>query len=722
MRAAFVVAAVLACATGCASSGTPAVKAPETTLGRVIVYRNGVAYFERYAHLEGDSLNLKVPAERVDDFLKSLTVTDAKTGTPAPIAYKTPTPGEQGVVDMTIRVNGPSRDLKLTYVSEAPAWKPSYRVNVNKDGSLHLQAWAIVDNNSAEDWTNVRLGVGSSSALSFRYDLRSVKMVGRETLSSNNLFALAPPTGESSYGRKSNEERQVVSDLFDTMLDDEQSRMADLRSSTNTPGSGKIHASRKPLQQPSPSRDPHGHAQGHGRGGLSAAAPMAPPAASESPEIPAKEKSALAHLADRARRSPNTIIIEGYAAKDDADKQGAALARANKVRERLVRDGVDPNRIVAVAKGERDKGGVQVVETPKPSPSAGPTSISPPAIEGPLEPIGQAHFESDGPTTVKTNSSAMVSILAANTKGNVVYLYDPESPRGNKQYPFRSLKIHNPTDCVLESGPFAVFGADRFVGEGLAEPIPAKSTAFVPFALDRQLVVEEKDETADSILRILTVQRGVFSSEVQHKKIRNYTIYNRSHEPADIYVRHTVAQGYTLGKAPEAFEKVNGSHLFRVSVPAGDKTTVAIEEHTPVYKTADIRTTEGLELVRAYLSAQARHELREKVDAVLKEQREMANTEQRISTKRDQMDEYRQRMDELHAQLFTLKAVKTAGPLMHNLEKKLQEVSDKLSKATIDIVGLQEKLMVARIHLQDVVAELTLEQPPEKATAVAVTK
>jgi hypothetical protein len=36
-------------------------------------------------------------------------------------------------------------------------------------------------------------------------------------------------------------------------------------------------------------------------------------------------------------------------------------------------------------------------------------------------------------------------------------------------------------------------------------------------------------------------------------------------------------------------------------------------------------------------------------------------------------------------------------------------VSDKLSKATIDVVALEEKLMLARIKFQDGVADLSLE-------------
>ncbi|MGC4066663.1 MAG: hypothetical protein QM784_18915 [Polyangiaceae bacterium] len=75
------------------------------------------------------------------------------------------------------------------------------------------------------------------------------------------------------------------------------------------------------------------------------------------------------------------------------------------------------------------------------------------------------------------------------------------------------------------------------------------------------------------------------------------------------------------------------------------------------------------------------------------------------------MSEYRTRMDELHAQIVTLRAVKTtSGLLLGNLEKKLSEISDKLSKATALVVGLQEQAMVTKIRFQDGVSELTVAQ------------
>jgi hypothetical protein len=52
----------------------------------------------------------------------------------------------------------------------------------------------------------------------------------------------------------------------------------------------------------------------------------------------------------------------------------------------------------------------------------------------------------------------------------------------------------------------------------------------------------------------------------------------------------------------------------------------------------------------------------------------------------------------------------------------LQEVSEKLSKATVDVVSLQEKQRVARIHLQTGVGDLSLEPMDAKQDSATAAK
>jgi hypothetical protein len=433
-------------------------------------------------------------------------------------------------------------------------------------------------------------------------------------------------------------------------------------------------------------------------------------------------------MAQSLRGSQAQVIIEGFARDDEQDKQAASLSRANKVREELLRSGVSPSQLVAIGRGAQGghNGGVRVVEAPadptvkaKGKP-ADPSDLI--AAAATAEPIGTSNFESGNTTSVARGTSAMVSILKRETEGEVVYLFDPESPRGNARCPFTSVRLKNPSDSALETGPVTVFGDGHFIGEGMAEPIPARGAAFVPFALDRQIVVDQSTGESDEISRVLTVQRGVFSTEVQHKRKTTFTLVNRLDERAVVYVRHTVPVGYKLSATPAGSgdEKLGSANLLRVTIEPRGKTEVAIEEVTPIFKTIDVRSPSSIEQVRVFLSrAAVAGGLRQQVDALLKLNKEMVDVDQHIATTREQMVEYRGRMNELHDQIFTLKAVRTAGPLMRSLEGKMQEISDKLSKATIDIVALEEKRMVSRIHFQDGVADLSLESPPEETKKVA---
>jgi hypothetical protein len=694
---------------GCAG-GDSFVKAPDATLGRVVIYRNGVAYFERFAKVTDGELKLAVPADKVDDFLKSLTVVDAKSGQPAPVSY--PTSGtaadSEGLVRMAIQVpkNGP-HELKLSYVTEAPSWKPSYRITLNKDGKLDLQAWAIVDNTSGEDWRDVMLGVGSSSALSFRFDLRSVRLVERETLQTDLPFAMAPPSGGASFG-DGTRVTNVLGEISEVTLAqlESQNREAD-EEAGGFKGSGRVARREDKKAKPA---DPGSKSAGLGQG---VRKPAQEPIAANDP---------VTSLARQIVSGKQKVVIEGFAGKDDSDKNTASLDRANKLREQLIRNGVPPEQVVAVGNGEqRGRGaGVRIVQPPPPPTTPAPIggAATTEATEAQLNPIDTSHFESKVPMTVARGTSAMVSIYNGNTDGEVVYLYDAETPRGNASFPFRSVRIKNPTESALEAGPFTVFGEGRFIGEGLSEAIPPNSTAFVPFALDRQIIVERKDEGRDEIAKIISVQRGVFSTEVQEIKKMTFTLTNRLPKKATVYVRHTVPKGFKLTKAPQRREKFGASDLFLVDVEPGAKTEITIEEATPVLKTTDIRSNAGMEMVRVFLSSAAIDAgLKEKVAELVKTQTEIANLEQKINTAREQMGEYRTRMDELHNQIFTLKAVRTAGPLMRNLETKLQEMSDRVSKATIDVVGLEEQVMVNRIKFQDKVAELTLEKKEASVAA-----
>jgi len=64
-------------------------------------------------------------------------------------------------------VSSGARQLIASYMTPAPVWKSSYRLMFGAAGEPTLEGWAIIDNTSGDDWTNVRLAVVSGKPVSF---------------------------------------------------------------------------------------------------------------------------------------------------------------------------------------------------------------------------------------------------------------------------------------------------------------------------------------------------------------------------------------------------------------------------------------------------------------------------------------------------------------------------------------------------------------------------
>ena len=60
-----------------------------------------------------------------------------------------------------------TREMVVSYTIAAPIWKTTYRVVLDEQGKPFFQGWAIVDNVSEEDWSNVQLSLISGTPISF---------------------------------------------------------------------------------------------------------------------------------------------------------------------------------------------------------------------------------------------------------------------------------------------------------------------------------------------------------------------------------------------------------------------------------------------------------------------------------------------------------------------------------------------------------------------------
>lgn len=220
--------AALGCLTllaGCTRSAQ--VATDDLPLRRVVVYRNGVAYFERAGTVEGERVEFRLRQENVGDFLATLAIMERGGSTvraasfPVEIEEEPPSPEVQAALlawdrhargadgrklrKVTLELDGGKHELSVGYLAETPLWRPSYRLVVRENGQADLQAWGIVQNQSGEDWKNVSIALVAGAPIAFESTLGTPVTPRRPVVSDSGEVISSVPGGVTSYGADEND-------------------------------------------------------------------------------------------------------------------------------------------------------------------------------------------------------------------------------------------------------------------------------------------------------------------------------------------------------------------------------------------------------------------------------------------------------------------------------------------------------------------------------------
>jgi hypothetical protein len=183
----------------------------------VVIYRNGVAYFEREGRVAGNRVSFRVRGDEVGDFLASFAVMEKNGSSVRAASFplhqedenetspenakvkksELPKDPKHRLETVVMELDGSEHDLVVGYIAEAPMWRPSYRLVLEKE-KVHLQVWGIVQNLSGEDWRNARLTVVADAPLALRTQLENPVIPERPLLVEGNEVMAVVPQSETS--------------------------------------------------------------------------------------------------------------------------------------------------------------------------------------------------------------------------------------------------------------------------------------------------------------------------------------------------------------------------------------------------------------------------------------------------------------------------------------------------------------------------------------------
>jgi hypothetical protein len=541
-------------------------------------------------------------------------------------------------VEVAIRLVGAkSHDVSVSYVVAAPMWKPTYRVVLPESGKGQalLQGWAVVDNTSGEDWSNVKMSLTSGEPIAFQYDLHTPRTVGRSDLTEAGVRRRAAVAlGETTYGAF----EQTI-----PMAEPAQAGEAD-------------------------TYDYDDEAQ-EAKGDYWVEEERAPPKSS------AKAKREAAGGRAGAGRSAASGPVGGVVSQPPAD--GTSAVDLDALRRSTLAD--------ARAK-----------------------QVS-----------GMTRFDLEERITVPNGSSTMVAILNRQVDAEQTFLYRPGGAGiGYDANPYRVVRFKNSTPFVLEPGPISIYTGGSFVGEGLSEAVSTNTSATIPFAVEPSIMVSSTATWDGDEMRLLKISRGVLEVESFSRTTTTWSVKGRPADEAySVLVRHSKAGwNYELVNPPKGTEVLPDGYLIRVEVPKGqsDGSTVVVEQ-TPSTTTISIWDFRALPLLETLvLSAELTPDMRAKLQPIVDLRREIGRIDTEVEGLKAQQIELDQRARETRENLEAIKKDPAANALRKKLSDRLDEFTREGDRLGRRIVELQSQRLEKKIGLEDQLEGLDLSAPPSK--------
>jgi len=190
--------------------------------------------------------------------------------------------------------------------------------------------------------------------------------------------------------------------------------------------------------------------------------------------------------------------------------------------------------------------------------------------------------------TINKNQSALVPILNARVEAEKVTLWsgENESESDHPAHALRALWIRNTSGEILDAGTFNILEKDTFAGEGVLDAIHPGERRLLSYAADTAVHVVTEDQASDEPITRVRIAKGLMITTREQRESRLYKIRNADSVARQVVVEHPAKEDWKLlSDGPKAEESTTSFHRFRVNVAANSTSDLKVETYHPLSST-----------------------------------------------------------------------------------------------------------------------------------------
>ena len=290
-------------------------------------------------------------------------------------------------------------------------------------------------------------------------------------------------------------------------------------------------------------------------------------------------------------------------------------------------------------------------------------------------------FEYSFPTPV--NARAGESLLLPFFQGRIgarkLLIYSDRSQAN----PRHAAEISNSTGKTLDGGPVTVYHSSGYSGEAMMDVLKSGEKRLISYSVDQAVRITTNFESGQEIVRSFRASRGVLSTRTAIQRTTVYTVSNADAKEKTLLIEHAAAPGWRLLK-PKADETTPSSWRFSVALPSQGAAKLAVVEEREVESSTAITSLTPDVLVTYIQNRALGDAARRQLEAIAAKKREIAEADSELRRTETELRELAGEQERLRQNINTLRSV--AGQ-----QEQVNRYAAELAKGDVRIAGLRDQ-------------------------------
>jgi hypothetical protein len=277
--------------------------------------------------------------------------------------------------------------------------------------------------------------------------------------------------------------------------------------------------------------------------------------------------------------------------------------------------------------------------------------------------------------------------------------------------PLLALWIKNTSGQVLDAGSFNVLEADTFAGEGVLETIHPDERRLLSYAGDSAVHVKYSADSSEKPFSRVRIAKGIMVLTRQERKLNKFTLRNADASPRQVIVEYPAEEGWEFTPAtPKPEESSESFHRFRVPVDAGKSAELTVEAIRPEETRYELTNLDDDEVALLVQQRRVTPAMQQAFDTILKQKLKVEAISTQLAQRKGESDQIAGDQGRIRENMKALKGSSEEKSLLQRYVGQLDSQESRLANLRKEMNDLTAQHNQAEEELSRMIMAVSVDE------------